>query len=371
MSHSQPSGEPSPLPPEIILVAGMHRSGTSAFAGMLHLLGFRMGSELLPPKKGENDKGFWEHKRIVEIHERLLNSHGLAWDSVRGLPDGWMDTAEAREAAGHLEDCVRSDFADAPAWALKDPRLCRIIPLWRKLLADRGVSDPLFVLVIRHPWEVSRSLKTRDGFSSVHSSLLWLRHLLEAERDTRGCRRVFVPYDAFLNDPVGLMERLTESLDIRAPKPVALAAASLRKFLTPELRHHHHPKGEQDEQMPAATREAFAVARRATLTDGLAFSTEFDALRARLEDAADLFLRIRAEGGVRNELALVRVRQENARVLQRLEKRIEEISELKRKLKEERAVARRRKHELEEMEKFRNSILRRLFDWRKSGPEAS
>src|SRR5215470_17990760 len=43
-----------------IIVAGMHRSGTSATARVINLLGADIASDLLPSIPGNNDRGFWE-----------------------------------------------------------------------------------------------------------------------------------------------------------------------------------------------------------------------------------------------------------------------------------------------------------------------
>ena len=52
---------------KVILVLGMHRSGTSAVTRCLNLLGAEIGSKLLPPAE-DNRSGFWEHADVVSIH---------------------------------------------------------------------------------------------------------------------------------------------------------------------------------------------------------------------------------------------------------------------------------------------------------------
>ena len=80
-----------------ILVAGMHRSGTSALTGALNVLGISLGQHLLAPGE-DNPKGYWEHQSAVEIHERLLTALERRWDDVRPLPAGWL-TSEAAQTA--------------------------------------------------------------------------------------------------------------------------------------------------------------------------------------------------------------------------------------------------------------------------------
>ncbi|MGH2482289.1 MAG: sulfotransferase family protein, partial [Ktedonobacteraceae bacterium] len=62
-----------------IIVLGMHRSGTSAVAGMLNALGMYLGSDLMAPA-ADNPKGFYEHNGITNLHDELLSSLGSSWD---------------------------------------------------------------------------------------------------------------------------------------------------------------------------------------------------------------------------------------------------------------------------------------------------
>ena len=41
-----------------LMVLGVHRSGTSSLAGVLHLLGVELGARLLAPRKDVNERGF-------------------------------------------------------------------------------------------------------------------------------------------------------------------------------------------------------------------------------------------------------------------------------------------------------------------------
>ncbi len=45
----------------IILVLGMHRSGTSAITRLLNILGADLGINLLPGAQTINEPGFWEN----------------------------------------------------------------------------------------------------------------------------------------------------------------------------------------------------------------------------------------------------------------------------------------------------------------------
>ena len=106
---------------EAILIVGMHRSGTSALAGVLSRLGVKLGENLLPAALGVNDRGFWEHEEIVGVHERILAALGHAWDDVRPLPDDWWQDARVRPLRDEILRIVRRDFSGAALWGSTYP----------------------------------------------------------------------------------------------------------------------------------------------------------------------------------------------------------------------------------------------------------
>ena len=97
---------------------------------------------------------------------------------------------------------------------LKDPRICRFVPLWRAVLGRLGVA-PKVVVPLRHPLEVAGSLARRDGMPEDEALLLWLRHCLEAEAATRGLPRSFLRYDDLVADWRPAVDRLAHGLSPR------------------------------------------------------------------------------------------------------------------------------------------------------------
>lgn len=221
--------------PVALLVLGMHRSGTSALTRVLNLLGASLGDDLMPPGD-DNPLGFWEHQGIVSVHEALLVALDRRWDDPRPMPEGWLDSGPAREAGDAIAAILRRDFAGVQLWAVKDPRLCRLMPLWRRVLAGLGI-EPRVLLVSRHPREVAGSLLRRDGLPIAIGELLWARYLLDAVRGSDGCRRGMVAYDELLADWRGAVHRINQALatHLLADAP---QASDIESFLTPQLRHH-------------------------------------------------------------------------------------------------------------------------------------
>lgn len=216
-----------------VIVLGMHRSGTSAVTGALSMLGAELGSDLVAASPF-NESGHFEHAGIVRIHERLLASLGLAWSGLAPLPAGWTERAESLALAAELEALVTRELAPSPIWVVKDPRLCRLLALWRPVLAKLAVR-PAFVITVRDPREVARSLEERDGLAPWRAGLLYLDHMLIAERETRADPRVFVSYHALLDDPHTEIERILARLGLRELAPDMATLARIRAFLDPAL----------------------------------------------------------------------------------------------------------------------------------------
>src|SRR5262245_29563263 len=126
--------------PRAILVLGMHRSGTSAATRVLNLLGVELGSRVLPPVAGDNDKGFWETRDAFDIDERLLAGVGRSWHDVRDMPAGWLESPAASQARAEIRRFVEEEFTSASLWAIKDPRMCRLAPVWLRALGELTIK---------------------------------------------------------------------------------------------------------------------------------------------------------------------------------------------------------------------------------------
>lgn len=135
-----------------LIIAGFHRSGTSAVARSFHLGGMYLGDELLGSEPS-NPYGHFEDKDVIDIHQELLEVNRTDWKSHRAfdpiVPDGvWerMRTlVDARNALGQ-------------PWGFKDPRVCLFLPLWLHLVPDARIF-----LVFRTPAETIRSLHMRHS----------------------------------------------------------------------------------------------------------------------------------------------------------------------------------------------------------------
>ena len=267
-----------------LLIVGMHRSGTSAVAGSLARLGLPMGEHLLAAGE-DNPKGYFEHEEAVRIDDALLDALGRRWDDPRELPEGWLRTPAADDARVAIAGLLEREFSAAGLFALKDPRLCRLLPLWLETLRATGI-EPRVLLVVRHPAEVAASLAKRNGFSPAMSQLLWLEHMLAAERDSRDCARAVVTYDDLIAAPEATLGQAVTALNLG--HLVAMPdGAKLSGFVSAGDRHF---SGGPALAAAAGAHDDLGADAMSLLTRLPVDATRFDGLRQRLRESLSPFL---------------------------------------------------------------------------------
>ncbi|MGI8740370.1 MAG: glycosyltransferase [Gammaproteobacteria bacterium] len=333
----------------IIVILGMHRSGTSAVARVCNLLGAQIGEQLMPPSEGNNPAGFWELDEVRVIHDELLQARGSSWDATAPLPANWWRNSVVSEFRDRLIHVVREEFAGAALACLKDPRMCRLMPLWKGIF-DEIKWEPHYLLPVRNPLDVARSLSARDGLHHCQSHLLWLRHVLEAERWTRGQPRAYVSYEQLMADWRAAMTPAWRQLGLDELTVDPSTSREIDSFLQTDLRHHASSRDDLDND------ERLTLIRRvyddyaSTISDDQSQgSTALSALEKTLTEASFLFgaviddartqktalatewhsanLRINAATGKINKL-----RHELANVTQQSTSRLAEINQLSHEL---------------------------------------
>lgn len=223
-----------------IIVLGMHRSGTSAFTGMLNIHGVHLGKRLYDLIGEDNPRGYWEHKDILALHEKLLGMIHSSHDDISFLPEMWWNDIRIAPLKAEICQIIAEDFNGHEPWGIKDPRLCRLLPLWLLLLQELRIA-PAFVHMVRNPLEVAASLKKRDHdkYSLNKALILWLHHNIEALQATRGYTRIVVLYDDLLKDWKKTFERVSSGLHVTWPRDRALIEKETAQFLDRRLKHHN------------------------------------------------------------------------------------------------------------------------------------
>jgi GT2 family glycosyltransferase len=197
-----------------LVLAGMHRSGTSLAASLLASSGLHLGDKLMPAAEG-NREGHFEDLEFVSLHEAALHARGVH-------PDGW-DEVVVEELPRELEGRARALVlarSSRPFWGWKDPRTTLFLPFWERLLPGAR-----FVFLYRNPWEVIDSLYRRGDAlfqgNPEAAARLWVHYnavILDA-LVRLGARGLLFALDDVARDPRGFVARVGRSvgLDLEAP----------------------------------------------------------------------------------------------------------------------------------------------------------
>ena len=231
---------PSPL-----IVLGMHRSGTSALAGTLRLCGVWLGDSTdLTTASPENHKGFWERRDIRQICDTLLHSAAADWWKVANFDLSAIPHSVIHEQKRKLQ-AVIAELNQHPTWAIKEPRLCLVLPL----LLD-SLRNPVCIHVVRNPLEVAQSLRARNGFPISWGLALWEAYNIHALRASHSLPRVFVSYNSLLRAPVDTLTGLIRQLAALCASPIALPPNPLISgFVDPALYRHIVTQEETQERL--------------------------------------------------------------------------------------------------------------------------
>ena len=206
----------------------------------LSIAGLALPQNMLGPNR-DNPEGFWEPRAVVALNDELLALCHQDWTSLGTITAAQLtgeDLASLRLTARKI---LENDYGDAPAFVIKDPRMARLMPFWKRVLDDMEVVTR-YVCCIRHPLEVARSLAQRDGLDLLHCMRMWTDHVMAAELASFGSKRAIVHFDAFMKDPVGNIERIIAELEL-ACEPLSVAtSAAIGNVVRPELYHHVIPR---------------------------------------------------------------------------------------------------------------------------------
>jgi hypothetical protein len=237
-----------------ILILGMHRSGTSALAGVLNILGVYLGTELMK-SADQNAKGFYENMLLYRINQKLLGKIGSSWD------DAFYNESMlgAVETVAELEEVLSQEFQYSQLFAIKDPRLAYLFPLYYQALTNLGIEIKV-VIPFRNPIEVAGSLRARNQFSQEKGLLLWAYHFLLSEKYSRAIPRIITSFDDLIRDPLKVIQLIDEKLDLRLARKFESEKNEIFEFLSPNMKHHNISVDNLSENVPQIIREIVACA---------------------------------------------------------------------------------------------------------------
>lgn len=221
--------------PNLVLVTGMHRSGTSVAARAVMACGYAMGPNLMPGSR-DNPKGFFEDLELVAINDALMAFKGASWNTATGA------IYETNEA---LTDRMSKFLDGVCEWgagvALKDPRFCITYPIWTNHIKTTYPELKVSIVgSVRNPLETLQSVMLRDGMSKDATVKLWkfynnglLDFMMQFDY------RYMTIYEKFLREPMQALESLNHFL--RGNLDLHQAKVFSEEFMTESLHRHKAP----------------------------------------------------------------------------------------------------------------------------------
>ena len=271
---------------KLVVVLGMHRSGTSAITRALEVMHVDLGDRLMPPNEQINARGFWEDLDIYDLNVEMLHALDTEWYQASLITEADVQTLCTQGFLLKAVELLRRKMARAEMFGFKDPRLGRMLPFWQEVFRHDSL-DVRYILALRNPMSVAASLRKRDGFETLFSYLLWLVHTVGSVAGSSDRPRVVVDFDRLMQDPRVQLQRIAALVE-REVDPQAMDAFA-GEFLSDELRHSTFRVDDLrvDPQCPRLVSEYFAALVRAAAGECELDAQPFVDLQARCSKALD------------------------------------------------------------------------------------
>ena len=249
----------------IIIVSGMHRSGTSLCSHVLSALGIDMADQVGPLPQGapafDNPKGHWERWEIVALHDRILQTLNRAYYSDAhdlAFPAAWWADPRIveirREIVAFLEKRMDQGY-----FGFKDPRTTRLMPLWHQIIGELGLA-PKIIFCLRNPAQVARSLNMRDGLSVDIAEARWFYYVIDFFRHTKNSDICVIEYEDWFDETLKNVNKLRNFLDVSWHQTEFDLDITISSLVDAQLRHDDFPDRQAKQPM---VRSLYQLARRA------------------------------------------------------------------------------------------------------------
>ncbi|HEV7682570.1 MAG TPA: sulfotransferase [Pyrinomonadaceae bacterium] len=210
-------------------ITGMHRSGTSMVARLLHACGMFLGpdDELSQPVV-DNPAGYFEHPEFLKLNEDILAQLGGSWNEPPALTPGWESNDELGPFFKRAENLLSQ--SRRRYWGWKDPRTSLTLPFWKKLIPDLKV-----VVCVRNPVEVMHSLIVRGNSQRSSQFQLWLAYYRQLLSAAGSQDYLVTHYRSYFQNSHAELRRVLHLLGAEvSDKDVDNACA----HISTDLRHH-------------------------------------------------------------------------------------------------------------------------------------
>lgn len=218
----------------MVFVLGPGRSGTSTMAGALSFSGYDVPQAIRGNET--NPHGFFEPRWVVNFHRRLLQRTGVkTLDTDPGSLARIEEVTRDPETRDQLRTWLSGRLDEHERLVIKDPRMVWFRDLWVGAAQDLGV-DPAFVIMLRHPSEVSSSRSEYYNTREVTGVAGWINVALISEQLTQGSPRSLVHYPNLTADWRTELVRLREQLGLALDPAPEEKPHPVDDFIDPKLR---------------------------------------------------------------------------------------------------------------------------------------
>ena len=186
-----------------ILILGINCSDTSTLAMHINHLGIYSGNGLHEIKDGEpTPDADNEMQGVQQLNNFLLNAAGGSWSHLVKID---LSAIEKNTLNFFYEKAqsIISSLNEHSSWAIKDPLLCLVLPIWMKLL-----EKPICIIVWRDPLATARSLQKRENFFINQGISLWEYYNLVAIKNSIGCPRLLISYTDLMSNPQKITQEI-------------------------------------------------------------------------------------------------------------------------------------------------------------------
>ena len=208
----------------LIVCLGAHRSGTSMLAASIAALGAETKIEQTYANP-ENQKGFFEHPRLIILNDLLLERLGSTWDAPCF---DYMSSARDVDFDDIFQDAVefvKTMFGDVPLGVIKDPRVCMVLPFWARVFEHCGYAkgNVKYIHILRSPYEaaVSQYIRSQNnpifyefGKDIGEGAILWMTYVQTSFAQYDEANTQIIWHKDLIENPVSVGNEIAQFMDV-------------------------------------------------------------------------------------------------------------------------------------------------------------
>lgn len=213
----------------IVIVLGMHRTGSSLVSSILHHAGINMG-DTCQWKSYDNPAGFYEDKEFLSFNIRLLQKLNSNWYTIPRMNDV-INLMYDNKIINKVDTLIKKRQHKIK-WGFKDPRTVLTLPIYMHYLCNKHKNKTKLIFVYRNPVAVAKSLMIRNNFNLDFGLMLcnaYVKNMTMYMHDYE-IDKLHVSYEELINKPESI-KQITDFVDTKLTDKI-------KALVNPEYRHN-------------------------------------------------------------------------------------------------------------------------------------